>query len=78
MLDNLIAGASHLLVPASLLFLILGTALGIVFGAIPGLTATMGLALLVPFTFSMEPTTGLLMLAGIYVGAMYGLSLIHI
>jgi len=72
MLDNLIAGASHLLVPASLLFLILGTALGIVFGAIPGLTATMGLALLVPFTFSMEPTTGLLMLAGIYVGAMYG------
>jgi len=72
MFDNLIAGASHLLVPASLLFLILGTALGIVFGAIPGLTATMGLALLVPFTFSMEPTTGLLMLAGIYVGAMYG------
>jgi len=72
MLDNLIAGASHLLVPASLLFLILGTALGIVFGAIPGLTATMGLALLVPFTFSMEPTTGLLMMAGIYVGAMYG------
>lgn len=72
MFDSLIAGASHLLVPANLLFLILGTALGIVFGAIPGLTATMGLALLVPFTFSMEPTTGLLMLAGIYVGAMYG------
>jgi len=72
MSDSLIAGASYLLVPVNVLFLLLGTALGIVFGAIPGLTATMGLALLVPFTFSMEPTTGLLMLAGIYIGAMYG------
>ncbi len=72
MIDNLLAGATHLVVPANIVFLILGTALGIFFGAIPGLTATMGLALLVPFTFSMEPATGLLMLAGIYVGAMYG------
>lgn len=72
MFENLLAGAAHLAVPTNILFLFLGTALGIVFGAIPGLTATMGLALLVPFTFSMEPTTGLLMLAGIYVGAMYG------
>jgi len=72
MFDGFIAGVAHLAAPVNLLFLILGTALGIVFGAIPGLTATMGLALLVPFTFSMEPTTGLLMLAGIYVGAMYG------
>ncbi|OED37830.1 hypothetical protein AB833_22180 [Chromatiales bacterium (ex Bugula neritina AB1)] len=72
MLDGLLAGAAHLLVIKNLLLLFLGTALGIVFGAIPGLTATMGLALLVPFTFSMDPTTGLLMLAGIYVGAMYG------
>ncbi len=72
MFDGLLAGAAHLAAPMNLVFLVLGTALGIVFGAIPGLTATMGLALLVPFTFSMEPTTGLLMLAGIYVGAMYG------
>ena len=46
--------------------------MGIIFGALPGLTATMGLALLVPFTFTMSPTAGLIMLAGIYVGAMYG------
>jgi putative tricarboxylic transport membrane protein len=72
MFENLLAGAAHLAVPTNIFFLFFGTALGIVFGAIPGLTATMGLALLVPFTFSMEPTTGLLMLAGIYVGAMYG------
>lgn len=72
MFDGLIAGSVYLLEPANLLFLFFGAALGIVFGAIPGLTATMGLALLVPFTFGMEPVTGLLMLAGLYVGAMYG------
>ncbi len=72
MFDGLISGAAHLAAPTNILFLFFGTALGIVFGAIPGLTATMGLALLVPFTFTMEPSTGLLMLAGIYVGAMYG------
>ena len=46
--------------------------MGIIFGALPGLTATMGLALLIPFTFTMSPTGGLIMLAGIYVGSMYG------
>ena len=49
-----------------------GVVMGIIFGALPGLTATMGLALLVPFTFTMSPAAGLIMLAGIYVGAMYG------
>ncbi len=49
-----------------------GVVMGIVFGALPGLTATMGLALLIPFTFTMTPAAGLIMLAGIYVGAMYG------
>ncbi len=72
MLEGLQSGALHFLDLYNVLLLFLGAGLGIVFGAIPGLTATMGLALLVPFTFSMQPEAGLLMLAGIYVGAMYG------
>ncbi len=72
MTPGLIDGALQAIALHHLLLLFLGAALGIVFGAIPGLTATMGLALLVPFTFTMEPAAGLLMLAGIYVGAMYG------
>ena len=72
MSEALIEGVFHVLAWDNLLLVCLGTALGIVFGAIPGLTATMGLALLVPFTFSMDPAGGLLTLAGIYVGAMYG------
>ena len=48
--------------------LFLGSFFGIIIGAIPGLTATMGIALLVPFTFGMTPITGIVMLLGIYTG----------
>src|SRR5690554_4750958 len=44
---------------------------GMVVGALPGLTATMALALLVPFTFTMSPDTALIMLGGLYTAAMY-------
>jgi putative tricarboxylic transport membrane protein len=53
-------------------FLVLGVAGGIVIGALPGLTATMGVAVLLPLTFGMESTRALVMLAGIYIGAIYG------
>lgn len=72
MWEYLLIGLGHVFEPSNFLFLFIGVFAGIVFGALPGLTATMGLALLVPFTFTMSPTSGLIMLAGIYVGAMYG------
>lgn len=72
MLDAALSGLLHVFLPINLLFLGVGVFMGIIFGALPGLTATMGLALLVPFTFTMTPTAGLIMLGGIYVGAMYG------
>jgi len=52
--------------------LVLGSFCGIMIGCMPGLTATMGIALLVPFTFGMNPFTGIVMLLGIYTGAIYG------
>lgn len=52
--------------------MIVGTAIGIAIGALPGLSATMGIAVLIPVTFSMSPLTALGMIAGIYNGAMYG------
>ncbi len=58
--------------PMVLLNMILGVAAGICIGALPGLSATMGVALLLPLTFGMEATAGILMLLGIYVGAIYG------
>jgi putative tricarboxylic transport membrane protein len=58
--------------PSMLLIIAVGVFGGIIMGALPGLTATMGVALLVPLTFGMNPIAGLSMLMGIYVGAIYG------
>ena len=49
-----------------------GVTAGIVIGALPGLSATMAVAVLVPFTFTMDPASGLIVLGAIYTGAIYG------
>ncbi len=57
----------------NVLFSIVGGVIaGISIGAMPGLTSTMGIALLMPLTFTMEPTSGLMVLIGEFVGAIYG------
>ena len=60
------------LAPGVMIMIVVGVAAGIVIGALPGLTATMGVALLVPLTFGRPPLESLSMLMGIYTGAMYG------
>lgn len=55
-----------------LLAVAFGTFIGAAIGALPGLTATLGIALLVPLTFSFQPLVGLAMLLGIYGGGIYG------
>jgi TctA family transporter len=54
-----------------LLVLVLGVGIGIVFGAIPGLTATMAIALCLPLTFGADPVIGLSLLCGLYVGGIF-------
>jgi putative tricarboxylic transport membrane protein len=49
-----------------------GTLTGTIFGALPAFTASMGVAVLLPFTYYMSPEGGLLLMASLYVGAMYG------
>lgn len=61
-----------ILQPYPLLLALGGTTLGLFVGAMPGLTATMALAVLLPFTFTMEPLHGLVALGGVYMGAIYG------
>ncbi len=51
---------------------IIGVIAGIIVGAMPGLSATMAISVLVPFTFGLEPLVALGLMAGIYNGAMYG------
>jgi putative tricarboxylic transport membrane protein len=57
---------------AALGLVALGVGLGVLVGAVPGLTATLAIALLLPFTFTLSPVDALLMLTGIYVGGIYG------
>lgn len=56
----------------TILICFLGTFIGIVIGALPGLTPTMGVALFLPFTFTMETIPAFALLLGIYVGGTYG------
>ena len=66
------AGFANALMPSNLIMMIIGVTIGIVVGCMPGLSAAMGVALLLPLTFGMAPETGLIMLGGIYCGAIFG------
>ena len=57
--------------PTYLMYMTIGVLLGLVVGTLPGLTATMGTALLVPFTFGLPTGEGIAMLGGLYVCAMF-------
>lgn len=61
--------------PVVLLYILGGVLAGVFVGALPGLTATTGCALLLPFTFGHDPLQGILMLIGVFCGGIYGGSL---
>ncbi len=63
---------SNLFDPITIVLMVLSASFGIIMGAIPGLSGTLGIALLLPFTFGMEPYVALLMLGSVYCGAEYG------
>ena len=54
--------------PECLLLNVLGVVVGIIFGAFPGLNGVVGVALLMPITYGMDPINGIVMLAGLYMG----------
>ena len=56
----------------NVLFLGAGVIMGMVVGVMPGLGPSAGLAILLPITFSLDPTGAVVMLAAVYYGAMYG------
>lgn len=55
----------------SILMLVIGVLVGVVFGAIPGISVTMAVALVLPFTFVLEPVAGILLLLGVYKGGIF-------
>ena len=69
--SSMLAGIAALADPAILLLILAGTVFGVIIGALPGLTSTMGVALLVPVTFGMSPASGLALLGAIYCSSTY-------
>jgi putative tricarboxylic transport membrane protein len=72
MFELLISGLGDVLHWAPLVAIFAGIVLGIMVGAMPGLSPSMGVALLVPFTYGMSPMLALILLVAIYIGASYG------
>lgn len=69
---GLIHGFGVALQPSVLLWCVVGCFLGTIIGILPGLGPAATIAILLPLTFNMDPTSGIIMLAGIYYGAKYG------
>lgn len=70
--DSMGTGLEILFAPTILLAILLGTAIGIIFGAIPGFSATMTIILLTPVTIPLQPAVALILLVAAYGGAVYG------
>lgn len=72
MYDAFLEGFALFLSIENILIIGIGVAVGTMIGAIPGMTTPMGVALALPFTFSLPPVTGILLLLGVYKGGLYG------
>jgi putative tricarboxylic transport membrane protein len=71
-LGNMITGFSVAFQPTNLMFCFLGCFVGTLIGVLPGIGPVGTMAILLPVTYGINPTTAIIMLAGIYYGAQYG------
>ena len=71
-LHNLYVGFSVALTPGVLLYAFVGCVIGTLVGVLPGVGPLAGISLLLPASFGLDPTSAIVLLAGIYYGAMYG------
>ncbi len=71
-LIHLIGGLAEAMQPINLTMIVIGCTLGLLIGAMPGLGSVNGVAILLPITFLVPPTSAIIFLAAIYYGAMYG------
>jgi putative tricarboxylic transport membrane protein len=69
---SLLHGFDVLLTPMNLGYMVVGILFGVLLGFLPGVGGANGIAILLPLTFSMSPTTAIIMLAAIYWGALFG------
>jgi len=71
-IGSLIHGFGIALTPFNLMLMVIGVVLGVIIGVLPGLGGANGVAILLPLTFTMPPTSAIIMLSCIYWGALFG------
>src|SRR5690606_3131845 len=71
-IGNLFHGFAVVAQPFNFVLMIIGIVLGVIVGVLPGLGGANGIAILLPLTFSMSPTSAIIMLSCIYWGALFG------
>ena len=71
-LGSLLSGFAVILTPANLGLMFVGIVLGVLIGVLPGIGTVATIAMLLPITFTLDPISALIMLAGIYYGSQYG------
>jgi len=70
--NNLMYGFGIALEPTNIAYVFVGVFAGTIIGMLPGLGPISALALMIPLTFAMEPSSGLILMAGVYYGAIFG------
>ncbi len=71
-MEMFVEGLAHVFEPYTFFLMVVGVTGGIIIGALPGMTASMGIILLMPLTYHLDPAAALLVMAGIFCGGMYG------
>jgi putative tricarboxylic transport membrane protein len=71
-LNALFGGFAVVLTPYNMMLMVIGILLGVIIGVLPGLGGANGVAILLPLTFSMPPTSAIIMLSCLYWGALFG------
>ena len=78
MLDHYLQAFATVLLPQNLLAMVLGSLWGLLAGALPGISTSMGVVLLLSFTYSLSPMTAFILLVGAYLGGITGGSITSI
>ncbi|NQY93579.1 MAG: tripartite tricarboxylate transporter permease, partial [Campylobacteraceae bacterium] len=72
MMDGIILGVTTALTSYNIMMVVIGCFAGTFIGMLPGLGPISAIALMIPITYGMEPSSGLILIAGVYYGAIFG------
>ncbi len=72
MLDSILYGFQVALTPQNIMFAFIGVLIGTVIGMLPGLGPITAIAIMIPLSYGMDPASALILMAGVYYGAVFG------